>query len=177
MNYLIKFRKVRCFMFDIDGVMTDGQVLINEHGELLRRMNVRDGFAIRVAVQCGYKVAVISGGTTPGAKCRLGDLGVNDIYLGIQDKVATYRELIQKYGLKTDEILYMGDDLPDLKVMSEVGMPCCPKDAVDEIRDLSAYISPLQGGHGCVRDVIEKVLKLQGQWPGYPNIKAPHIDN
>ncbi len=173
MNYLEKFRAIETFLFDIDGVLTGGQLLITESGALLRSMNVRDGYAIRVAVTQGFRVGIISGGTTPGATDRLAALGVQDIHLGVQDKLAIYEKYCQKYQISNETILYMGDDLPDLPVMCKVGMPCCPRDAVEEIRDIASYVSMKAGGDGCVRDVIEKVLKLRGTWPGYPTIKPP----
>ncbi|NND08296.1 MAG: HAD-IIIA family hydrolase [Saprospiraceae bacterium] len=171
MNYLEKFRNVEHFIFDIDGVMTDGQILVHPDGLWLRIMNVRDGFAIRTATAKGYRVAVISGGTTPGAHERLANLGVHDVYLGQKDKMEAYLHYINKYQLSEDSLLYMGDDLPDYSVMKRAGLAACPSNSVDEIRDLSHYVSPYAGGHGCVRDVIEKVLKLRNDWPGYPNIQ------
>lgn len=171
MNYLEKFRNVEHFIFDIDGVMTDGQIILHPNGLWLRSLNVRDGFAIRTATTKGYRVAVISGGTTPGAMDRFDDLGVHDVYLGVNDKVVAYEHFLEKNNLSGENLLYMGDDLPDYQVMERVGLAACPSNAVDEIRDLSHYVSPLAGGEGCVRDVIEKVLKLRNEWPGYPSIK------
>ncbi len=171
MNYLEKFRRVKQFIFDIDGVLTNGQIMLDSQGNLLRSMNVRDGFAIRTATNHGYRIAIISGGTTPGTHLRLGSLGVYDIHLGVDDKMEAYEAFVNKYRLKEEHILYMGDDLPDYEVMARVGLSCCPSNAVDEVRDLSHYVSPLRGGEGCVRDVIEKVMKLKEEWPGYPGIK------
>lgn len=171
LNYLNKFRNITTLIFDIDGVMSDGKILLHPDGSLLRSLSVRDGYSMRIAVQKGYRIAIISGGDTPFALERFSSLGIVDIEMRCQDKKKALLELIDKYRLKRSEILYMGDDLPDLEAMREVGLPCCPKDAVDEIRDLSVYVSPLRGGEGCVRDVIEKVLKLKGDWPGYPNLK------
>lgn len=135
-------------------------------------MSVRDGFAIRTAVQSGYRLAIISGGNTPTAIDRLSKLGVQDIVMECTGKVAALNDLVKKYDLQKEEMLYMGDDLPDFDPMKMVGLPCCPQDAVDEIRDISVYVSSKKGGQGCVRDVIEKVLKLRGDWPGYPNLSA-----
>ena len=174
LNHLEKFRAVDTFLFDIDGVLTGGQLLITEGGALLRSMNVRDGYAMRVAVSQGFRIGIISGGTTPGAQDRLSALGVQDVFLGVQDKLAVYNEYCDRYQITHSSILYMGDDLPDLPVLKLVGMPCCPCDAVDEVRVLASYISSKAGGQGCVRDVIEKVLKLRGTWPGYPTIKPPN---
>ena len=173
MNYLEQFRTVDTFLFDIDGVLTTGELFVTSEGALLRSMNVKDGYAMRIAIEHGCRIGIISGGTMPGAHDRLGALGVSDIYLGVDDKAEIYQSFCEKYGLDGSTILYMGDDLPDLSILSQVGMPCCPKDAVDEVRDISSYISPKAGGKGCVRDVVEKVLKLKGSWPGYPHIKPP----
>ena len=174
MNYLEKFRAVDTFLFDIDGVLTNGKIFLTEEGALLRSMNVRDGYGMRIAIEKGFRIGIISGGTTPGAIDRLQALGVQDVFLGVQEKLDVYRAYCEKYALNGESILYMGDDLPDLAVLREVGMPCCPKDAVAEIRDLATYVSDKAGGDGCVRDVIEKVLKLKGYWPGYPSIKPPN---
>ncbi len=172
MNYLEKFRKIHTFIFDIDGVLTSGKVFLSGTGELLRSMSVRDGFAIKVAVQRGYEVAIVSGGTTPGSEDRLGDLGVQHVYLGVANKKKVVEAFLQENNLEATGVLFMGDDLPDYSAMQLVGLPCCPMDAVDEIRELSLYISPKAGGNGCVRDVIEKVLKLKRDWPGYPSLQA-----
>ncbi len=126
---------------------------------------------MRMAINLGYRVAIISGGDTPGAELRFESLGLEDIVMQCSDKKKALEALAAKYNLDYSEILYMGDDLPDYDAMRLAGLPCCPKDAVDEIRDLSVYISPKRGGDGCARDVIEKVLKLKGAWPGYPNLK------
>ena len=151
--------------------MSDGKILLHPDGALLRSLSVRDGYAMRIAVQKGYRIAIISGGDTPLAIERFSSLGIVDIEMRCPDKRKSILALMEKYQLAKSEVLYMGDDLPDFPAMREVGLPCCPNDAVDEIRDLSLYISPKSGGEGCVRDVIEKVLKLKGDWPGYPNLK------
>lgn len=171
MNYLNKFRNITTFVFDIDGVLSDGKILLHPDGTLWRTLSIRDGFAMRMAINLGYRVAIISGGDTPGAELRFESLGLKDIVMQCSDKMKALEALAAKYQLDYGEILYMGDDLPDYEAMRLIGLPCCPKDAVDEIRDLSVYISPRRGGDGCARDVIEKVLKLKGTWPGYPNLK------
>lgn len=171
MNYLNKFRNITTFVFDIDGVLSDGKILLHPDGTLWRTLSIRDGFAMRMAINLGYRVAIISGGDTPGAELRFESLGLKDIVMQCSDKMKALEALAAKYQLDYGEILYMGDDLPDYEAMRLTGLPCCPKDAVDEIRDLSVYISPRRGGDGCARDVIEKVLKLKGAWPGYPNLK------
>jgi len=165
MNQLETFRGIKTFIFDVDGVMTNSDLIVFEDGKLLRKMSIRDGFALKMAVLAGYKVAVITGGKSEGVKLRLQGLGITDIYSGYQDKMEAYEELIYTYELDEEYILYMGDDIPDYAVMRRVGFPTCPSNAVPEIVELSHYISPYEGGAGCVRDVIEKVLKLNGQWP------------
>ena len=170
MNYLTKFRNITTFIFDIDGVLTEGMMLLHQDGSLLRSLFVRDGYAMRVAINAGYRIAIISGGDTPTAMERFGSLGLQEIILRSKNKLADLIDIRNKYGLTKDEILFMGDDIPDYEAMNAVGLPCCPEDAVDEIRDISDYISDKKGGQGCARDVIEKVLKLRGDWPGYPNL-------
>lgn len=164
MNQLEKFRDIHTFIFDVDGVLTNSQVIVLEEGKLLRKMSIRDGYAIKRAVQEGFRVAVITGGRSEGVKLRLQDLGVTDIYLGAVDKFEAYQEFKELYDLETDGILYMGDDIPDYQIMRKVGLPCCPSNAAPEIKEVSLYISPYHGGEGCARDVIEKVLRLHGKW-------------
>jgi len=164
MNLLSKFRDIDTLIFDVDGVFTNSNLLITETGELLRTMNTRDGYAVKKALEAGLKVAIITGGSSKGVTSRLQGLGVVDIYAGIQHKIDAFDEFILTYDVQKSQILYMGDDLPDQEVMMQVGMPVCPADAVPEIKAVSKYVSPLKGGYGCVRDVIEKVLKLRGQW-------------
>lgn len=158
------FSDVQTFIFDVDGVMTNNQILLTEDGELLRSVNIRDGYAVRRAVQKGYKIFVISAGKSDGVVKRLQDLGIEQIYTAVRDKLSVYNTLVAEYQLDENKILYMGDDMPDLEVMIKTGLPVCPADAVPEIKAVSVYISPFSGGHGCVRDVIEKVLKLNGHW-------------
>jgi 3-deoxy-D-manno-octulosonate 8-phosphate phosphatase (KDO 8-P phosphatase) len=164
MNVLEHFAGLHVFVFDIDGVLTDGMLHVQEDGELLRRMNIKDGYALQLAIKKGYKVWVISGGTTHAAKKRLHKLGVTDVFVAVADKVQLLQQLMQQYQVSPNTTLYMGDDMPDLKAMQVCGFRACPADAVAEIKAISHYISPLAGGYGCVRDVIEKVLKLNGDW-------------
>lgn len=164
MNQLEKFREVHTFIFDVDGVLTDNQILITEEGHLLRKMNVRDGYAIKKAVREGYRVCIITGGNSEGVRKRLEGLGVTDIYAGKSEKMETFEAYVLQHDLDLHGILYMGDDFPDKPVMRRVGLPTCPNDAIPEILEFVDYISPFKGGDGCVRDVIEKVLKLQGKW-------------
>ncbi len=164
MSVLEKFKSIRTFVFDVDGVMTDGSVLVYETGEQVRRMNTRDGYSLQLAVKKGYRVLVISGGSSEGVRRRLEYLGIRDINLNVHNKIEVLQEYVRKYDLHEKDMLYMGDDIPDLGAMQQVGLACAPADAAPEIRHIAAYISSFNGGHGCVRDVIEKVLKLNGHW-------------
>jgi 3-deoxy-D-manno-octulosonate 8-phosphate phosphatase (KDO 8-P phosphatase) len=163
-NYKQQLQTIRCLIFDVDGVLTNGSLIVMPD-ELYRIMNIRDGFALKEAVTSGYIVAIISGGKSESVRSRLNNLGVNDVYLGVEYKSKIVEELTVKYNLKKEEILYMGDDLPDYDVMSGAGMPCCPADACPEIKSISAYISSYKGGEGCVRDIIEQLMRLHGKWP------------
>ncbi|WP_421799612.1 KdsC family phosphatase [Haliscomenobacter sp.] len=164
MNHLEVFSTIHTFIFDVDGVLTNNEVLITENGELLRKMNVRDGLAIKIAIDKGYKIAIITGGRSEGVKKRLEALGIKDIYSGISDKLEAFEEFVNTYELDPVGILYMGDDLPDYPVLRRVGLATCPKNSAPELFPIVNYVSPLNGGEGCVRDVIEKVLRLQGKW-------------
>jgi len=164
MSVLEKFKSIRTFVFDVDGVMTDGSVQVFETGEQVRRMSTRDGYSLQLAVRKGYRVVVISGGTSEGVRQRLQYLGIKDIFLNVHDKVALLDRYAKDHGLDEKDMLYMGDDIPDYAAMMHVGLACAPSDAAPEIRHIAAYISSFGGGQGCVRDVVEKVLKLNGQW-------------
>ncbi len=164
MNQLEQFREIEAFIFDVDGVLTDSRVLVLENGSLLRQMSIRDGYALKRAVQEGYGVCVITGGKSEGVKKRLENLGLEHVYLGVQDKLRVFERYIEENDIDPGKVLYMGDDLPDFPVMRRVGFPVCPKDAAHEMFTLAKYISPFRGGEGCVRDVIEKVLRLRGDW-------------
>jgi 3-deoxy-D-manno-octulosonate 8-phosphate phosphatase (KDO 8-P phosphatase) len=164
MNVLGLFKHITTFVFDIDGVLTDGTVLVLPNGLQARRMNIKDGFALQMALKHQYKVKIISGGTSPEVQDRLEKLGVRDISMGVTDKKLFLHQFIEKEGLKKEQVLYMGDDLPDIPALQEVGLSCCPADAVAEVKEAVKYISPLSGGSACVRDVIEKVLKINGHW-------------
>ncbi len=158
------FSHINTLIFDIDGVLTDGSVILMPTGEQIRTMHVRDGYALQLAVKKGYHVAVISGGNSQQAKSRLQGLGINHIYLKSHHKLDDLKDFMAMYDLSFDQILYMGDDIPDFEVMQKVGLPTCPENAALEIKAISKYISPMLGGKGCVRDVIERVLKSQNQW-------------
>ena len=149
----------------MDGVLTDGGVFIDAQNNWLRRMNIRDGYALQLAVKSGFNVIVISGSDSPEVHNRLNRLGVTDVFMKVADKEKFLRELVYKKDLVLSEILFMGDDMPDYACMKIAGIAACPSDAAFEIREAASYISPFGGGHGCVRDVIEKVLKLNHKWP------------
>lgn len=164
MNALSLFPPVRCFIFDVDGVMTDGSLLILENGEQLRRMSIRDGYALQLAVKKGYRLCILSGARQTGVQKRLQGLGIRDIFTGVENKKEKLDEYMKRHELERNAVLYMGDDLPDLEAMRLAGLPACPADAAPEIKAVCRYISPFGGGQGCVRDVIEKVLKLNHHW-------------
>ena len=148
----------------MDGVLTDGSVTLMPGGEQVRVMNIKDGYALQLAVKKGYGVLIISGGSSGAVRERLMRLGVKDVYMEVQDKVDIINKYISKISTDWNKILYMGDDMPDHKAMQMCGLPCCPIDAVSEIKAISVYVSAMKGGDGCVRDVIEKVLKLNNNW-------------
>jgi len=162
--FLQKLKSITALIFDVDGVLTDGSIIASDSGEFLRTFNIKDGYALQLAVKRGFLVAVISGGRGEAMQKRFEGLGITEIFLGVSDKVEIYKALLQKYRITAEQVLYMGDDIPDLKVMQLVGLPTCPADAVPEIREISQYISAHEGGRTAVRDVIEKVLKVQQKW-------------
>lgn len=169
---LDKFKHITTFVFDVDGVMTDGSLLVLPGGVMARRMNIKDGYALQLAVKRGYRVLVISGGNAPEVKERLEKLGIKDVWMQVKDKTALLQQVMQEHGLDRNAVLYLGDDLPDLSVMQTVGLPCCPADAARDIKEIAHYISPLKGGEGCVRDVIEKVMRLRGNWGEEAGLRA-----
>lgn len=156
--------KIKAFAFDVDGVLSPETITLHQSGEPMRMVNIKDGYAIQLAVKLGYKIAIITGGHTRAIYERFKGLGVKFIYMSIRNKLATYKEWRDQFNLKDEEILYMGDDIPDYEVMSIVGLPCAPADAVAEIRERAVYVSSRKGGYGCGREVIEEVLKAQGKW-------------
>jgi len=162
---LSSLRYIKTFVFDMDGVLTNGSLLIDANGNWLRRMNTRDGYALQLAIKTGYKVVVISGSESAPIAQRLHRLGIEDVFMKVIDKRKFMEEYISKNNCETSEVLAMGDDIPDYSFMEMAGFACCPADAAFEIKKISSYISPLKGGEGCVRDVIEKVLKLNNHWP------------
>ena len=164
MNLLELFAPVTTFVFDIDGVLTDGSLHFTEDGFAMRSMNAKDGYALQLAIQKGYKVWAISGGKSEAGRTRLNDLGVEQVHMGIEYKKEFLQEMAASLNVSYEQMLYMGDDIPDYAAMQICGLPCCPNDAAPEIKQVAKYISPYTGGKGCVRDVIEKVLKLNGHW-------------
>lgn len=163
-NYKELLKKITTFILDVDGVLTNGKILVTSKGKMLREMNTKDGFIIKYALDEGFKIFIISGGTNKGVRERLKDLGIEEIFLGKDSKNSTYEMLIKKHNLNENEILYMGDDVPDIPVMKKVGVPCCPNDAVPDVKQISIYISKKNGGQGCVRDIIEQTLRVQNKW-------------
>lgn len=159
-----KFAKIDTLIFDVDGVWTDSSLLVTEKGELLRTMNTRDGYAGRRAVLAGYKVYIITGGNSVGVKDRLEKLGVTAVYLSARNKMDIFNDLVAKKEVNPETSLYVGDDLPDCKVLKAVCLSCCPADAATEILEECDYISPYDGGKGCVRDIVERVMRSQGKW-------------
>ena len=162
-------KQIKAMVFDVDGVLTDGSIILMPNGELVRTMNMRDSIAMRLAVKNGYQLCIITGGNSQVVKQRLNRLGISDIYLKTENKLDALKEFVAIYELQLSEVLYMGDDLVDYEPMSQVGFPVCPKDAVQEIKNISLYISPVKGGKGCVREVIEQVMKVSGKWPSIIN--------
>jgi len=163
-NYKSHLSNINTFIFDYDGVLTNGTVILQADGEALRTANVKDGYSMQLAVKLGFNVAIISGGFSTSMRKRFEALKIEDFYLGVSNKLEVFNNYIEEKNLKAENILYMGDDIPDFYVMKEVGLPCCPADAVPEIKSISKYISSYEGGRGCVRDVIEQTLKVQNKW-------------
>lgn len=164
MSYKEYLKHITTFIFDIDGVLTDGSIVVNTQGEMFRTMNIKDGYGLKTAVDRGFNVCIISGGSNEGVRVRLQNLGIKDIFLGAHNKTQILEDYLKSHNLKTENILYMGDDLPDYEIMQKVGLPTCPQDAVPEIKAISKYVSHKKGGKGCVREVIEQVLKVQEKW-------------
>ena len=163
-NFKEELSKVKAFVFDVDGVLSDSKITLHPEEGLMRSMNIKDGYAIQYAIRKGYHLAIITGGNSENVKMRFSSLGVKDIYIKSRNKMDDLGDFMDRYGIGAGEILYMGDDLPDYEVMKQVGFPTCPADADSEIKEISVYISEKKGGEGCVRDVIEQVLRLQGKW-------------
>ena len=163
-NFKEKLKEIKCFVFDVDGVLTNGMLHVTNDGKLLRAMNIKDGYALQLAVKKGYRVVIISGGKDEGVVIRLKNLGISDIYVGIGNKLQQLFSVMQEHHFTSAQLLYMGDDMPDAEAMKNCAIASCPYDAAPQIRDICHYISPIKGGEGCARDVIEQVLTLNNDW-------------
>lgn len=171
-SYKQRLKKINTFIFDIDGVITDSILIMHPSGEFLRNMSTKDGYALKRAIDGGYNVFIISGGDSESMRKRLEYLGIKHIYMGVSDKLKVYKELKEKHKFKNKEVMYMGDDIPDFSIMKTVGIPTCPKDAANEIKEISSYISHFKGGRGAVRDVIEQTMKVHKKWMVNKEIQA-----
>lgn len=158
------FTRIKAIVMDVDGVLTDGSILAMENGDQVRTMNIKDGYAIQLAVKSGYTLAVISGGRSQGVASRLRGLGVEHIYMGAGEKTPVFKKFITDTGINPEETLYIGDDMPDLPVMEITGISVAPADAAEDILKMAQFITRKKGGKGCVREVIEMVMKQQGRW-------------
>lgn len=163
-NYKEKLSSITTFIFDYDGVLTDGKVLVINQSEQLRSSNVKDGYALQYAIKKGYRICIISGGKSESMTQRMNGLGITDVFLGVERKIEIFDKYLKDNNLKKEQVLYMGDDIPDYEIMTNVGVATCPSDAAVEIKAVADYISDAKGGEGCVRDIIEQVLKLHNNW-------------
>jgi 3-deoxy-D-manno-octulosonate 8-phosphate phosphatase (KDO 8-P phosphatase) len=163
-NFKEELSQVRAFVFDVDGVLSNAKIFLHPGYELMRTVNIKDGYALQYAVRKGYPICIITGGNSEAVEKRFRNLGIKHIYLISRNYIENLEDFLAQYEFGPENVLYMGDDLPDYPVMKEVGFPTCPSDAVEEIKSISKYISDKAGGEGCVRDVIEQVLRLQGRW-------------
>jgi len=163
-SYKEKLVNIKNFIFDVDGVFTDGSIIVDNVGNEFRVFNIRDGIAVKIATDKGYNFCVISGGKNEGVRKRLNRLGVKNVFLGIDDKIQVFESFINENNLNIDETMFMGDDITDIKILKMVGLSCCPNDGANEVRDIVDYISIKKGGDGCVRDIIEQILKIQNNW-------------
>lgn len=162
MEYDLK--KIRAIIFDIDGVLSTSTISMDQDGQPVRTLNIKDGYAIQLAVKRGLHLAIITGGKTENVRLRYEGLGVKDVHIGVSMKLSVYEDFKKKYDLLDEEVIYVGDDIPDYEIMQTCGLPCCPQDAASEIKAISKYVSPYVGGMGCGRDIIEQVLKAKGLW-------------
>lgn len=163
-SYKEYLKHINTFILDIDGVLTDGSVMVTTSGDMLRSMNIKDGYALKTAIDKGFNICIISGGSNEGVRVRLNGLGITDVFLGAHNKIEQLNTYLESKNVDLKQVLYMGDDLPDYPVMKLVGLPTCPQDAAPEIKAISKYISHKNGGKGAVRDVVEQVLKVQDKW-------------
>lgn len=156
--------KIKSIVFDVDGVLSKRTIPMSAEGQPMRTVNIKDGYAIQLAQKCGLRIVILTGGKTEAIRLRYAALGVEDIYMGCSIKIKTYDEFLEKYALKDEEVIYVGDDIPDYEVMRKCGCPCCPADACPDVKEISTYISTVNGGEGCGRDIVEQVLRAQGKW-------------
>lgn len=163
-NFKEDLMNVKAFAFDVDGVLSQQYVPMFPNGEPMRTANIRDGFALQLAVKLGYRIAIITGGKTEAIANRYQSLGIEDVFMGVSEKLPIFNSWLEKHGLSADEVMYMGDDIPDLPVMRVVGLAVAPADAAEEVKAVSKYISDRNGGQGCVRDVVEQVLRVHNHW-------------
>lgn len=164
MSYKEKLIKIKNFVFDVDGVFTDGSIIVDNSGNELRVFSTRDGIAVKLATDKGYNFCVISGGKNEGVRKRLNKLGIKNVYLGVNNKMEVFKSFMNDNNLKATETMFMGDDIPDIQILKMVGLSCCPNDAANEVREVVDYISIKKGGEGCVRDIIEQILTIQKNW-------------
>ena len=157
-------QQIKAIIFDVDGVLSAETITLSAEGEPLRTVNIKDGYAIQLAVKMGLRIVILTGGTTEAVRLRYERLGVQDIYMGCAVKIKTYDALLARCGLTDAEVMYMGDDVPDLEILRRVGCPVCPQDACPDVKEACLYVSPYRGGYGCGRDVIEQTLRAQGKW-------------
>lgn len=172
MHILSRFKMIRTFIFDMDGVLTDGSVLVDHNNNWLRQMNIRDGYALQLAASEGFGIVVISGSDSPHVRDRLHKLGVTEVFMKVKNKEQFLRDFAKERKLDLSEVLFMGDDIPDYFCLKLAGVGACPADGASEIKEIASYISPYPGGKGCVRDVIEKVMKLNHKWTLQNNIPS-----
>ncbi|MGN6195374.1 MAG: KdsC family phosphatase [Ginsengibacter sp.] len=172
MQILSQFKLIKTFAFDMDGVLTDGNIIVDEKNNWLRKMNIRDGYALQLAARSGFQIVVISGSKSIFVHERLNRLGVNQVFMDVKNKENFLKNYVQEKNISLNELLFMGDDIPDYFCMKMAGIAACPADAAFEIKEIASYISPFNGGCGCVRDVIEKVLKLNHKWSLENNIPS-----
>jgi 3-deoxy-D-manno-octulosonate 8-phosphate phosphatase (KDO 8-P phosphatase) len=163
-NYKTLLTEIKTLFLDVDGVLTDGTVILHPSGEKIRKLNSKDGYALQLAIKKGLNICVITGGNSKSVKESLNDLGIKDVFLLASHKLEVFNDYVSENNLSLNECAYMGDDLPDYEVMHKVALPVCPADAAQEIKDICLYVSPKNGGEGCVRDIIEQILKAQNKW-------------
>jgi 3-deoxy-D-manno-octulosonate 8-phosphate phosphatase (KDO 8-P phosphatase) len=164
-NYKTRLNDIKILAFDVDGVISDGTILLDGQGEWVRNMHVRDGLAMKMAIEKGYKVVIITAGTSQKVRDRMNYLGIHDVHMGVSNKFQVLQGFVKSSGMTLENVLYMGDDLPDYECILNSGVGACPRDAVREIREISDYVSHMDGGHGAVREVIEQVMRVHGDWP------------